>query len=94
MRGHEDVDLANCISCLQASDNTLFLPACSDGLDMRTIGSVLWPKLRLLQIYGANTEVGKTIFASILSRAFRKRVKQVNYLKPVSTGPLDEADDR
>lgn len=61
---------------------------------MRTIGSVLWPKLRLLQIYGANTEVGKTIFASILSRAFRKRVKQVNYLKPVSTGPLDEADDR
>ena len=94
MRGHEDVDLANCISCQQEPEYPLFLPSCSNGPDMRTIGSVLWPKLRLLQIYGANTEVGKTIFASILSRAFRKRVKQVNYLKPVSTGPLDEADDR
>ena len=61
---------------------------------MRQIGSVLWPKLPVLQIYGANTAVGKTIFSSILCRAFQKRFPTVNYLKPVSTGPLDEADDR
>ncbi|KAK3117604.1 hypothetical protein LTR53_000832 [Teratosphaeriaceae sp. CCFEE 6253] len=62
--------------------------------DMRQIGSVLWPKLRVLQVYGANTDVGKTIFSSILSRAFQKRFPKVHYLKPISTGPLEEADDR
>ncbi|PPJ57852.1 hypothetical protein CBER1_00058 [Cercospora berteroae] len=60
---------------------------------MRTIGSVLWPKFRVLQIYGANTGVGKTIFSSILCRAFRKKLENVKYLKPISTGPLKEADD-
>ncbi|KXT16035.1 hypothetical protein AC579_7135 [Pseudocercospora musae] len=60
---------------------------------MRQVGSVLWPKLRVLQVYGANTGVGKTIFSSILCRAFQKKIRNVNYLKPVSTGPLDEADD-
>nr|POF15286.1 bifunctional dethiobiotin synthetase/7,8-diamino-pelargonic acid aminotransferase, mitochondrial [Quercus suber] len=63
---------------------------------MRQVGSVLWPKLRVLQIYGANTGVGKTIFSSILCRAFLNKVSKqggVRYLKPVSTGPLDEADD-
>lgn len=62
--------------------------------DMRTIGSVLWPKFRVLQIYGANTGVGKTIFSSILCRAFRKKLENVKYLKPISTGPLEEADDQ
>lgn len=61
---------------------------------MRQVGSVLWPKLRVLQVYGANTGVGKTIFSSILCRAFKKRLDEVNYLKPVSTGPLEEADDQ
>jgi dethiobiotin synthetase/adenosylmethionine--8-amino-7-oxononanoate aminotransferase len=61
---------------------------------MRHVGSVLWPKLRVLQVYGANTGVGKTIFSSVLIRAFKKRLQNVNYLKPVSTGPLDEADDK
>ncbi|KAF2766319.1 onanonoxo-7-onima-8-eninoihtemlysoneda [Teratosphaeria nubilosa] len=61
---------------------------------MRQVGSVLWPKLRVLQVYGANTGVGKTIFSSILCRAFQKRWPRVHYVKPVSTGPLDEADDR
>ncbi|EME39930.1 hypothetical protein DOTSEDRAFT_178788 [Dothistroma septosporum NZE10] len=60
---------------------------------MRQVGSVLWPRLRVLQVYGANTGVGKTIFSSILCRAFKKRLGEVNYLKPVSTGPLEEADD-
>ncbi|KAK5114294.1 hypothetical protein LTR62_002545 [Meristemomyces frigidus] len=61
---------------------------------MRQVGSVLWPKLRVLQVYGANTGVGKTIFSSILCRAFQKRFEKVHYLKPVSTGPVEEADDR
>lgn len=56
-------------------------------------GSVLWPKLRVLQIYGANTGVGKTIFSSVFCRAFQRRLAKVNYLKPISTGPQDEADD-
>ncbi|KAK5689125.1 hypothetical protein LTR17_026509 [Elasticomyces elasticus] len=61
---------------------------------MRQVGSVLWPKLRVLQVYGANTGVGKTIFSSILCRAFLKRFPEVHYLKPISTGPQNEADDR
>ncbi|OQN95841.1 hypothetical protein B0A48_18126 [Cryoendolithus antarcticus] len=60
---------------------------------MRQVGSVLWPKLRTLQIYGANTGVGKTIFSTILCQAFRKEFEKVHYLKPISTGPLQEADD-
>lgn len=60
---------------------------------MKTTGSVLWPKFRILQVYGANTGVGKTIFSSVLCRAFQKRFDNVFYLKPVSTGPLDEADN-
>lgn len=61
---------------------------------MRQVGSVLWPKLRVLQVYGANTGVGKTIFSSVLCRAFQKQLRIVNYLKPVSTGSLEEADDQ
>lgn len=63
---------------------------------MRQVGAALWPKLRVLQIYGANTGVGKTIFSSILCRAFLRHVPTggVRYLKPISTGPLEEADDR
>ncbi|KAK1005627.1 hypothetical protein LTR54_006916 [Friedmanniomyces endolithicus] len=60
---------------------------------MRQVGSVQRPKLRVLQVYGANTGVGKTIFSSILCRAFQKHFPKVHYLKPVSTGPLEEADD-
>lgn len=61
---------------------------------MRQVGSVLWPKLRVLQVYGANTGVGKTIFSTVLCNAFRQRLPVVKYLKPVSTGPLQDADDR
>ena len=61
---------------------------------MKQPGSVLWAKLRALQIYGANTGVGKTVFSSILCRAFKRRLNRVHYLKPISTGPLNEADDR
>ncbi|KAI7063351.1 hypothetical protein KC319_g21424, partial [Hortaea werneckii] len=60
---------------------------------MRQVGSALWPKLRALQVYGANTGVGKTIFSSILCRALQKRFPKTHYIKPISTGPQDEADD-
>ncbi|ORY77421.1 onanonoxo-7-onima-8-eninoihtemlysoneda [Protomyces lactucae-debilis] len=40
-------------------------------------------------LFGANTEVGKTIFSTLLVRALAPKVR---YIKPVSTGPLDEAD--
>ncbi|KAI7192363.1 PLP-dependent transferase [Hortaea werneckii] len=60
---------------------------------MRQVGSALWPRLRALQVYGANTGVGKTIFSSILCRALQKRFPKTHYIKPISTGPQDEADD-
>jgi hypothetical protein len=60
----------------------------------RVASAALWPRLRTLQIYGANTGVGKTIFSTVLCRAFQRKLQRVQYVKPVSTGPLDEADDR
>ncbi|CAK7223902.1 hypothetical protein SEUCBS140593_005390 [Sporothrix eucalyptigena] len=58
-------------------------------------GAVLRRSLRTYQVYGANTGVGKTVMSTILCgalhRAFPKEL--VWYLKPVSTGPRDEADD-
>jgi bifunctional dethiobiotin synthetase / adenosylmethionine---8-amino-7-oxononanoate aminotransferase len=56
-------------------------------------GSSLYRRLLTFQLYGANTDVGKTIFSTILCKAFERHAK-TSYLKPVSTGPLDEADDR
>ncbi|KAH6668825.1 hypothetical protein B0J14DRAFT_151273 [Halenospora varia] len=53
--------------------------------------------LRTLTIWGANTNVGKTIFSTLLCKGFNRRKGgnqgQVYYVKPVSTGPKDEADD-
>jgi dethiobiotin synthetase len=56
----------------------------------------LWRSLRVYQIYGANTDVGKTVFSTILSKAARRlwRTEQTTFLKPVSTGATDAADDR
>jgi len=45
------------------------------------------------QIFGANTNVGKTILSTALVRASAQLGKTVFYLKPVSTGALDDADD-
>src|ERR1700712_4298515 len=60
------------------------------------VGSVLKRSLKAYQIYGANTNVGKTIMSTMLCKAFDHfhPTAQTWYLKPVSTGPLDEADDR
>ncbi|OTA83782.1 hypothetical protein M434DRAFT_83660 [Hypoxylon sp. CO27-5] len=57
---------------------------------------LLWRSLRVIQVYGANTDVGKTVFTTILCRAANDiwKKEQTTFLKPVSTGPEDEADDR
>ncbi|PHH53753.1 Bifunctional dethiobiotin synthetase/7,8-diamino-pelargonic acid aminotransferase, mitochondrial [Ceratocystis fimbriata CBS 114723] len=63
---------------------------------MAPASALLWRSLRTHQIYGANTEVGKTIFTTTLSKTAQILWPRENvaYLKPVSTGPLDEADER
>ncbi|EIM91031.1 PLP-dependent transferase [Stereum hirsutum FP-91666 SS1] len=55
--------------------------------------SLLLKNLRLHQVFGANTDVGKTILTSALVRASASLKNQVYYLKPVSTGPMKDADD-
>ncbi|KAI1797454.1 onanonoxo-7-onima-8-eninoihtemlysoneda [Ganoderma leucocontextum] len=55
--------------------------------------SLLFKHLRIHQIFGANTDVGKTILTSALVRASAANGRIVHYLKPVSTGPLSDADD-
>lgn len=54
----------------------------------------LYKHLRVHQIFGANTDVGKTILTTALSRASAAKRFPVFYLKPVSTGALEDADDR
>ncbi|TIC95296.1 Bifunctional dethiobiotin synthetase/7,8-diamino-pelargonic acid aminotransferase, mitochondrial [Colletotrichum higginsianum] len=63
---------------------------------MAPVGALLWRSLRTYQIYGANTDVGKTVFASVLCNAARNLWphEKTAFLKPVSTGPATEADDR
>jgi bifunctional dethiobiotin synthetase / adenosylmethionine---8-amino-7-oxononanoate aminotransferase len=62
---------------------------------MFAIGAALWPSLRVFQIYGANTNVGKTVIAAALCKATSERLDlNTHYLKPVSTGPDNEADTR
>ena len=63
--------------------------------NMPSVGSALWRSLRAYQVYGANTDVGKTIASTILCKALRKQSANENicYIKPVSTGPQSEADD-
>jgi dethiobiotin synthetase/adenosylmethionine--8-amino-7-oxononanoate aminotransferase len=90
--------------------------------------SHLYQNLRLHQVFGANTDVGKTIFTTALCLASAslpipsnsslrdakssleehernvreaiqgqggsRRGERVHYLKPVSTGPMEDSDDR
>jgi dethiobiotin synthetase/adenosylmethionine--8-amino-7-oxononanoate aminotransferase len=55
--------------------------------------ALLFRNLRVHQVFGANTDVGKTILTSGLVRASAAKKNRVFYLKPVSTGPLQDADD-
>ncbi|CAD6890106.1 unnamed protein product [Tilletia controversa] len=55
----------------------------------------LYSHLRIHQVFGANTDVGKTLFTTALCLAethFSSPGKQVHYLKPVSTGPASGSD--
>lgn len=73
----------------------------------------LYRHLRVHQVFGANTDVGKTILTTALCRAAVRRASVIDqlrdgtktqpgrlsspsvfYLKPVSTGPSNEADSR
>ncbi|KAF7333521.1 PLP-dependent transferase [Mycena venus] len=55
--------------------------------------SLLFKHLRIHQIFGANTDVGKTILTTALVRASATLKNEVFYLKPISTGPIQDADD-
>lgn len=55
--------------------------------------SLLFKHLRVHQVFGANTDVGKTVLTSALIRASASKQTAVFYLKPVSTGPTQDADD-
>lgn len=63
---------------------------------MAPLAALLWRSLRVHQVYGANTDVGKTILTTILCNAAKNGWKDeaVSYLKPVSTGASEDADDR
>lgn len=55
--------------------------------------ALLYRQLQVHQIFGANTDVGKTIFATALARASAHCGRNVLFLKPVSTGDIGDADD-
>ena len=63
---------------------------------MTRIAGGLWQNLIAVQVYGANTGVGKTVASTLLARHLAQRSGKtrwrVSYLKPVSTGSADEAD--
>ncbi|KEY74577.1 hypothetical protein S7711_07179 [Stachybotrys chartarum IBT 7711] len=63
---------------------------------MNPLPALMWRNVGIYHIFGANTDVGKTIFATALCRAASALYTghQTSYLKPVSTGPEDEADAR
>lgn len=56
--------------------------------------SLLFKHLRIHQVFGANTDVGKTILTCALARASALKNNSVFYLKPIGAGPLDTADDK
>ena len=55
---------------------------------------VLYQNLRIHHVFGANTDVGKTVFSAVLTLASVAANRHTFYLKPVSTGSLTDADDR
>ena len=55
---------------------------------------VLYRNLKIHHVFGANTDVGKTVFSTLLTLASVAANRNTFYLKPVSTGPLVDADDR
>ncbi|KAF3044061.1 hypothetical protein E8E12_008573 [Didymella heteroderae] len=65
---------------------------------MSRVPAGLWRKFIAVQIYGANTDVGKTVFSTLLGKRFilgrvNDQKWRVHYIKPVSTGPQSDRDD-
>ena len=68
---------------------------------MPPASAVLWRRLSAYQVYGANTNVGKTVVSTLLCKAITERQSDVQprgnhivgYLKPLATGPLEDRDD-
>jgi dethiobiotin synthetase/adenosylmethionine--8-amino-7-oxononanoate aminotransferase len=54
----------------------------------------LYKHLRIHQVFGANTDVGKTVLTTALCRTAAAISRRVFYLKPLSTGHPADADDR
>jgi len=52
------------------------------------------PNLAIFQIFGANTNVGKTIISSGICRAAPEFFSKVLYLKPIQTGYPQDSDSR
>ncbi|KAI9614632.1 hypothetical protein H4Q26_009015 [Puccinia striiformis f. sp. tritici PST-130] len=52
----------------------------------------LYRKLRVHQIFGGGTGIGKTIISTALSRASNRLGEQTSYLKPIGTG--SDSDDK
>ncbi|KAH7317006.1 hypothetical protein B0I35DRAFT_434388 [Stachybotrys elegans] len=63
---------------------------------MPPVGALLRRSLRTPLVFGSSTDVGKTIVTTLLCRAATARWghERISYLKPVSTGSLDDADAR
>ncbi|KAM0336327.1 hypothetical protein ACHAPQ_004259 [Fusarium lateritium] len=59
---------------------------------MAPVPALLWRSLRVHQVYGANTDVGKTIFSTVLCNSAAKSGERTWFLKPISTGAPHEAD--
>lgn len=49
-------------------------------------------RLRVHQVFGADTDAGKTVFSTALALASVRAGERVAYAKPVSTGPANEMD--
>ena len=63
---------------------------------MTAVGALLKRALRSPLVFSSSTDVGKTVVTTLLCKTASKlwRDEKVWYLKPVSTGPLDDADAR
>ena len=65
-------------------------------MPLRRVGAFLRPESHIIQVFGANTDVGKTIVSTILCKALQNAIpeiyKKVNYLKPVYTGSSVQSD--
>ncbi|KAK2745088.1 hypothetical protein FQN57_003995 [Myotisia sp. PD_48] len=66
-------------------------------LSTSLVSSALWRNSRAYQIFGANTDVGKTVISTVLCNAVPAYKPwshhKLWFLKPVSAGPGDAADD-